>query len=512
MNEMLRRVVRHGGWIICGAVVVVGLAVGFYFLSTYWPYRYRMVEPTLEQTFASQIKMEHYHRTYFPHPGFVADGLTLRRNTAKDLPPVGSVKRVRVVGSWSDLLMLRNRIDTVYADGLQVVIPPVGSAANKEDFPPGSSNDFEGPSTVIGRLVVEGAMLDILRTNGSRYSFPIKRLVMTNLKKSSVTGYEVEMEAPNASGHIVASGKFGPLVGGKLEQTPVTGKFTYDEVNLDGVGALHGQLTSTGSFRGNLAGIEVQAESNVVNFSVGKGSGVAASGSSTGAVDALNGNIELQSVDLRVGKTVVHVVGKLVGGPKVTDLDVSIAQGRVQDVLQPFMKATPPMVGPVRMHAHVHIAGAGKGASFLDRLEMTGAFQIPGERLTSSATEKSLTAFSGRAKGDSAEAAGEEQDVVSSVVGAFTMTKGVAHASQLVFEVPGASVTANGTFDVRSEKVDMTGTLRMQTDLSHVTTGFKSFLLKPLAPFFRKKKAGAVVPIRITGGPGQYAVGQNVVP
>ena len=45
-----------------------------------------------------------------------------------------------------------------------------------------------------------------------------------------------------------------------------------------------------------------------------------------------------------------------------------------------------------------------------------------------------------------------------------------------------------------------------------MTTGFKSFLLKPLAPFFRKKKAGAVVPIRITGGPGQYAVGQNVVP
>ena len=259
MTARVGRVAGHRGLMICGAIAVVGLSVGFYFLSTYWPYRYRMVEPTLEQTFASQIKMEHYHRTYFPHPGFVADGLTLRRNTAKDLPPVGSVKRVRVVGSWSDLLMLRNRIDTVYADGLQVVIPPVGSAANKEDFPPGSSNDFEGPSTAIGRFVVVDGVLDILRTNGSRYSFPIKRLVMTNLKKSSVTGYAVEMEAPNASGHIVASGKFGPLVGGKLEQTPVTGKFTYDEVNLEGVGDLHGQLTSTGSFLGNLAGIEVQA-------------------------------------------------------------------------------------------------------------------------------------------------------------------------------------------------------------------------------------------------------------
>jgi hypothetical protein len=512
MNATLHRMFRHRGLMICCAVAVVAIGVGFYFLNMYWPYRYRIVEPTLEQTFASQIKMTHYYRTYLPHPGFVAEGLTLRRNSAKDLAPVGSVKRVRVVGSWMDLVMLRNRIDTVHADGLHVVIPPVGSAANKEDFPPGSSNDFEGPSTAIGRFVVVDAVLDILRTNGGRYSFPIKRLVMTNLKKSSVTGYAVEMEAPNASGHIVASGKFGPLVGGKLEQTPVTGNFTYDEVNLDGVGALHGQLTSTGNFRGNLAGIEVQAASRVDNFGVGKGRRVAASGTSTGAMDALNGDIELQSVDLRIGKTVVHVVGRLVGGPKVTDLDVTIAKGRVQDVLQPFMKASAPMVGPVRMHAHAHIAGARNGENFFDRLTMTGVFEIPAERLTNSATEKSLSAFSGRAVGESDEVAEEEQDVVSSVVGSVTMTKGVAHASRLVFAVPGASVEANGTFDVRSAQVDMVGVLRMQTDLSHVTTGFKSFLLKPLAPFFKKKKAGAVVPIRITGGPGKYVVGQNVLP
>jgi hypothetical protein len=491
------------------------IPVAFHFVSTYWPYRYRMVEPTLEKIFASRIKIDHYHRTYWPHPGFVADGLTLRRNSAEDLPPVGSVKRVRVVGSWMDLLLLRERIDAVYADGLQVVIPPVGSQANKEDFPPGSSNDFEGPSTVIGRFVVEGAVLDILRTNGGRYSFPIKRLVMTDLQKNVAAGYTVEMETPNASGHVLASGSFGPVIGGKLEQTPVTGKFAYDDVKLDGVSELHGVLTSTGSFRGNLAGIEVQAESRVANFSVGKGRGVALSGSSRGAVDALNGDIQLQSVDLTLGKTVVHVVGQLVGGPKVTDLDVSIAKGRVQDVIQPFMKAYPPMVGPVRMHAHAHIAGAGKGVRFLDRLTMQGAFEIPSERLTSLATEKSLSAFSERAQGTSADDAasvGEEQDVLSSLVGAVTITKGVAHASQLVFAVPGASVEANGTFDLRNEKVDMLGDLRMQTDLSHVTTGFRSFLLKPLAPFFRKKSAGAVVPVRITGGPGQYKVGQNVLP
>jgi len=57
--------------------------------------------------------------------------------------------------------------------------------------------------------------------------------------------------------------------------------------------------------------------------------------------------------------------------------------------------------------------------------------------------------------------------------------------------------------------VHMVGNLRMDTDISHTTTGFKSFLLKPLAPFFKKKNAGALVPIAVTGAPGHYQVTQD---
>jgi hypothetical protein len=51
----------------------------------------------------------------------------------------------------------------------------------------------------------------------------------------------------------------------------------------------------------------------------------------------------------------------------------------------------------------------------------------------------------------------------------------------------------------------------MESDISHVTTGFKSVLLKPLAPFFKKKHAGAVIPIAVTGGPGHYTVTQDLL-
>jgi hypothetical protein len=474
-----------------------------------------MVEPMLETVFASQIKMSHYNRTYFPYPGFEAEGLTLSRHSAPDLPPVGSVKSIRVEGSWIDLLMLRNRIRAVYADGLHVVIPPADSKANKEDFPPGSSNDFEGPSTAVERLVIKNALLEIMRADGGRYSFPIHSLVMTNLQKNKTAGYTVEMETPNSSGRIRSSGSFGPLVGSKLQDTAASGKLMYDEVDLGKLSGIHGILVSNASFKGNLGSIEVQADTKVTNFSVGKGRGVTLTSASTGAVDALNGNIQLQSVDVTTGKTVVHATGQLVGGPKVTDLDVTIANGRVQDVLQPFLHKDSPVVGTMRLHTHAHIAAAGDRQSFLDRLSANGAFDVPSERLTSAKTESTLTAFSQRAQGISdkdAAATADQQDVLSSLKGSFSVAKGTARMSQLMFAVPGASVQANGTFNLRDQTVDMPGTATMQSDISHVTTGFKSYLLKPIAPFFKKKTAGAVIPIRVTGKPGEYKVGPNVAP
>jgi hypothetical protein len=51
----------------------------------------------------------------------------------------------------------------------------------------------------------------------------------------------------------------------------------------------------------------------------------------------------------------------------------------------------------------------------------------------------------------------------------------------------------------------------MESDISHAATAFKSLLLRPLAPFFKKHHAGAVVPITVTGGPGNYKVSQDLL-
>src|SRR3984957_17346464 len=173
---MARKTRPHRVAVLCLAVAgLVGLVLAIAFVNLHWPFRYRNVEPLLQKVFASKIKIERYHRTYFPHPGFVADSITLRRNSAPNLPPVGTVTHLRVEGRWIDLLLLRNRVRLVRADGLHVIIPPVGSAANKEDFPPGSSADFTGPPAVVEQLDLQNATLDLLRGGGGGFAFPRHR-------------------------------------------------------------------------------------------------------------------------------------------------------------------------------------------------------------------------------------------------------------------------------------------------------------------------------------------------
>jgi hypothetical protein len=192
-------------------------------------------------------------------------------------------------------------------------------------------------------------------------------------------------------------------------------------------------------------------------------------------------------------------------------MDVQVAQGRAEDLLGPFLKNRPPIVGLVWVKSHAHLDPAVNHAKFLDRLKMDGQFSVPRERLTSSKTEQSLSAFSERAQGGHETAEEAKPDVVSSLVGVVGVRRGVALTRSLTFDVPGAEAKLSGTYGLVNGVAQLEGMLKMDSDLSHVTTGWKSILLKPLAPFFRKKPAGAVVPIKVTGSPGKYKVGANLM-
>ncbi len=507
---------KKSGWIAACAVALLLFFLAWRFIDAHWPYRYRNVQPLLQRIFASQVKIDHYHQTYLPRPGFVADGLTLSRNSAPNLPPVGSARHLTVEGSWIDLLLLRDKVRLVSVGGLHVVIPPAGSPANKQDFPPGSSSDFTGPTTFVVKLDIINAALDIMRDDGSRSVFPIRRLEIENLQMGRPVSYLVDMQNARPAGRIQAHGSFGPLVASQLAATPVAGEFSFSPVTLSDIGGISGTLSATGRFQGSLASIEASASSTTPNFAVGRGRPTPVSATARGSVNGLNGDIILHAIDLHTGSTTIHARGAILGRPKVTQLDLSVQQGRAQDILRPFLHSEVPVTGDVRLHSHAFIAGAARRQTFLQRLNMNGAFDIPAERLTNRSTEYRLTTFSQRAQGLPSKSSSETgppsaSDVVSGLGGGVTIRDGVAYAHRLIFQVPGATVALNGTFNLRNQDAHLLGDLRMQSNISHVTTGFKSFLLKPLAPFFKKPGAGTVLPIAITGAPGRYKVSQNIL-
>ncbi len=499
------------------ATFLVAAAISLFFISANWPYRYRKIHPMLEDDLASRVTVTSYHRTYFPNPGFVATGLTLRRKTALDLPPLGHAELMVVQGRWSDLLLFRQRVQTVDVTGLHIVVPPIGSRANREDFPSGSSSDFSGPDTAIGMFRIHNSVLEFLENDGKSLIFPFRELDIDHFEKNSAIHYSVDMQNAIPSGRIQSKGTFGPLNTNQIGITPVSGEFTFTQVNLHDVGEIGGTLSSAGRFRGPLGALEAEADTLTPGFSVRDGKPVRVVASVQCTINGLNGEVALHNIEARTGATAIRVIGTVQGSPKVTNLDFEVRGGRAEDVLRPFLHDDVPVTGPVRLRGHAYIAPVGDGG-FLHRLHVRGVFNVPAERVVDPASEQSLTAFSRRASGDKAsdssprsvDKSPQSADVLSSLKGPAQITDGIASSNRLAFQIPGADAVLRGTFNFHDKTVHMTGDLRMDSDISHTTTGFKSFLLKPLAPFFKKKNAGALVPIAITGGPGHYQVTQNL--
>ena len=96
-------------------------------------------------------------------------------------------------------------------------------------------------------------------------------------------------------------------------------------------------------------------------------------------------------------------------------------------------------------------------------------------------------------------------DPATDFSGTLQVSDGLVRLSQLTFDVAGAAVALEGTYDVNSGELDLRGKLRMQAKLSQTTTGVKSFFLKAIDPLFEGKGAGTVLPIKITGTKGKPA-------
>ena len=91
------------------------------------------------------------------------------------------------------------------------------------------------------------------------------------------------------------------------------------------------------------------------------------------------------------------------------------------------------------------------------------------------------------------------ENVLSYLKGHVILKNGIARFSGLSFSVPGALAQFQGTYSLVTEKINLRGNLKTNAEVSKTTTGMKAAMLKVLEPFFKKKRVGYVVPVKITG-------------
>lgn len=110
-----KRRIRAAQWVTFG--VVAAAMVGVHLMFYFWPFRYRQVHPLLESIFASRVEVHAYHRTYFPHPGFIAEQVTLYRHGDTSIPPLAILEHARQGGFPANrVARVRTMIDPTTAD------------------------------------------------------------------------------------------------------------------------------------------------------------------------------------------------------------------------------------------------------------------------------------------------------------------------------------------------------------------------------------------------------------
>jgi hypothetical protein len=105
-----------------------------------------------------------------------------------------------------------------------------------------------------------------------------------------------------------------------------------------------------------------------------------------------------------------------------------------------------------------------------------------------------------RAQGDPKDAKPGAEDVHSEMVGQFVLGSGKLSFSKLNYALPGATVALTGEYSLDGDRFEFAGKVRTDAKVSQMMASrWKSLLLKPVDPFFKKNGAGAEIPVKLSG-------------
>ncbi|MBV8051652.1 MAG: hypothetical protein JOZ80_10715 [Acidobacteriaceae bacterium] len=483
-------------------VIVVGLPIAVHYAEPVL--RERVIE-TLSARFHARVELPVFHVSVTN--GFQVYGGGLKVFATFDpnshepgIQPVIAVEEFRFHASILNLLHTPMRIHRVYLQGLELNIPPRGQREIDLHLKKIKNKIY------VDEFVCEHAQLIIntARPDKLPLEFEIRQLTMQQIAPNEALRFNATLINPKPVGEIQSTGFFGPWQPEEPRDTPVKGEYSFTHADLSTIRGIGGILSSKGAYEGTLGGIIVDGKTETPDFRIAiSGHPVPLATHFHAKVDGTSGDTYLDPVDATLLHSRLVAHGSIVrvkdpNGHRVV-LNVQVKPARIEDLLQLGVRTSPPvMSGAAELTTKFDLSPG--TADLPDRLRLNGTFSIRDSHFSNEKIQDKVDALSLRSEGKPKQAnAADPPDVLSDMNGVFRLREGMLSFSKLRFDVPGTTVDLIGNYSLDGKDFDFHGKARMKARLSHMTTGWKSVLLKPVDPFFSKHGAGTELPVKITG-------------
>jgi hypothetical protein len=494
-------------WIVASlliAVVVLGV-IGEVMVRRAGPILKGRVIETLSTRFNSRVEMDGFEVSVVK--GLEVSGNGLRIFPEDEVVAAGATEPLIALGRFSfhaDLAGLFEkpmRVGTVHVRGMAIHIP----AREMRAQAPKGQRHIGKIKIVVDEIVFDDSKLVIgtLKPDKEPKEFELSHITMRDVGPTRPWVYDATLVNATPRGDIHANGTFGPWNNDSPGDSTVTGRYVFDHADLNTIKGIGGMLSSVGEFTGQLDNIVVDGTTETPDFSLDTANHAMPLHTKFHAiVDGTNGDTYLQPVDARLGESdftchgaVINVKGK----GHIIDLDVTVPNGRIQDFLELGVKTTPVvMTGRLAMKTKLHIP-PGK-QSVTRKIGLKGGFTLRQIHFTNPEVEDKVDMLSLRAQGDPKGAKPGAEDVHSEMVGQFVLGGGKLSFSKLNYTLPGATVGLTGEYSLDGDRFEFAGKVRTDAKVSQmVASRWKSILLKPVDPFFKKNGAGAEIPVKISG-------------
>jgi hypothetical protein len=461
----------------------------------------KRVVALLSEKFQGDVQLGDLEISVYPKVRAHGSNLSVRYGDRSDMPPLIQIREFTGQASLLSLFEKPWKIDRVELRGLVIQIPPKNH--NSSDYAQhGYWNRIKDIPILIHELVVDDARLEILPKSEAKppHVFEIHHVVMHYVGLHRPASFSAQLTNATPPGEIETAGDFGPWNSDDPGETHLAANYTFINADLGVFKGIDGTLSSKGKFQGVLNRIEVEGETDTPDFSLKvSGHPVPLHTDFSATVDGLNGNTILHPVRARLLNSFITANGEVTrkAGIKGTTikLDVTVRQGKIQDMLRLAVKSDKPiMTGNIKLHTKFDLPPGDE--DIIKRLRLNGKFGVEGVQFTDQKLSEKIQTLSRKGEGKPNDKdAGSD---VSQLNGFFGLQNADVAFRQLTFAVDGASVQLHGGYALDDEEINFHGHLRLNAKLSQTMTGFKSLMLKPFDSFFRKKGV-TELPIKISG-------------